>query len=114
MTTREMMEMVIAGGKITEEMQSKAKEIIEGLDRRNAHRKEMPSKKSKENEPIKAEIVKFLDGKEFTVASEIAKSLELTPQKISALCRQLVENGTLAVSDIKVKGKGTQKGYKVA
>jgi len=114
MTTREMMEMVIAGGEITEEMQSKAKEIIEGLDRRNAHRKEMPSKKSKENEPIKANIIDFLNGKDFTVASEIAKGLKLTTQKVSALCRQLVENGMLTVTDVKVKGKGTQKGYKVA
>jgi hypothetical protein len=112
MTKREFMEKVIAMG--NDELKEFAESEIAKLDARNAHRKEMPSKKSKENEPIKANIVDFLNGKDFTVASEIAKGLELTTQKVSALCRQLVENGTLTVSDVKVKGKGTQKGYKVA
>ena len=112
MTKREFMEKVIAMG--NDELKEFAESEIAKLDTRNAHRKEMPSKKSKENEPIKANIVDFLNGKDFTVASEIAKGLELTTQKVSALCRQLVENGILAVTDVKVKGKGTQKGYKVA
>lgn len=112
MTKREFMEKVIAMG--NDELKEFAESEIAKLDARNAHRKEMPSKKSKENEPIKANIIDFLNGKDFTVASEIAKGLELTTQKVSALCRQLVENGILAVTDVKVKGKGTQKGYKVA
>lgn len=112
MTKREFMEKVIAMG--NDELKEFAESEIAKLDARNAHRKEMPSKKSKENEPIKANIVDFLNGKDFTVASEIANGLELTTQKVSALCRQLVENGVLAVTDVKVKGKGTQKGYKVA
>ena len=112
MTKREFMEKVIAMG--NDELKEFAESEIAKLDARNAHRKEMPSKKSKENEPIKANIVDFLNEKDFTVASEIAKGLELTTQKVSALCRQLVENGILVVTDVKVKGKGTQKGYKVA
>ena len=114
MTTREMMEMIINGNEITEEMQTKAHEIIEGLDRRNAKRANTPSKKAKENEPIKANIANFLEGKDFTIASVIAEGLELTTQKVSALCRQMVADGTLTVTDVKVKGKGSQKGYKVA
>ena len=114
MTQRELMEKVIAGGEITEKMQEKAQEIVKSLDARNAKRKNRPSKKAQENEPIKADIADFLKNKDFTIASEIAKGLELTTQKVSALCRQMVENGVLAVTDIKVKGKGNQKGYKVA
>lgn len=112
MTKREFMEKVIAMG--NDELKEFAESEIAKLDARNARRKEMPSKKSKENEPIKANIIDFLGGKDFTVASEIAKGLKLTTQKVSALCRQLVENGMLTVTDVKVKGKGTQKGYKVA
>lgn len=113
MTNREFFENVM-NGIINDEMMEHATNAIAKLDARNARRKEMPSKKSKENEPIKANIIDFLNGKDFTVASEIAKGLELTTQKVSALCRQLVENGMLTVTDVKVKGKGTQKGYKVA
>ena len=112
MTQREFMEKVIALG--NDELTAYATSAIEKLDARNAKRANTPSKKSKENEPIKANIVDFLTGKDFTIASEIAKGLKISTQKVSALCRQMVENGTLAVTDVKVKGKGSQKGYKVA
>lgn len=113
MTNREFFENIINGTVGTEEIEH-AKAEIEKLNARNAKRANTPSKKSVENEPIKANIADFLNGKDFTVASEIAKGLELSTQKVSALCRQMVENGTLTVTEIKVKGKGTQKGYKVA
>ena len=48
------------------------------------------------------------------IASEIAVALEISTQKTSALCRQLVENGTLNAEDVKVKGKGKVKGYTLA
>lgn len=113
MTNREFFENVI-NGTITEEMVEHATNAIAKLDERNAKRANQPSKKAIENEPIKANIVDFLNGKDFTVASEIGKGLELTTQKVSALCRQMVADGTLTVTDVKIKGKGTQKGYKVA
>ena len=112
MTQREFMEKVITLG--NDELTAYATSAIEKLDARNAKRANTPSKRAKENEPIKANIIDFLKEKDFTVASEIAKSLELTTQKVSALCRQLVNDGMLAVTDVKVKGKGNQKGYKVA
>lgn len=113
MTQREFFENIINGTIGTEEIEH-AKAEIEKLNVRNAKRAERPSKKAVENEPIKANIVDFLSGKDFTVASEIATGLELKVQKVSALCRQLVTDGVLVATDIKVKGKGNQKGYKVA
>ena len=113
MTNREFFENVM-NGIINDEMMDHATNAIAKLDERNAKRASQPSKKAIENEPIKANIVDFLNGKDFTVASEIGKSLKLTTQKVSALCRQMVGEGTLTVTDVKVKGKGTQKGYKVA
>ena len=84
------------------------------MDARNAKRATTPSKKAKENEPIKEEIVKFLTEKEEpTVSSVIATYMSISTQKASALCRQLVNDGRLAVEDVKVKGKGTQKAYSV-
>ena len=87
---------------------------IATLDNTNAKRKDKPSKTAIANEPIKKAIAEFLNGKEFTVASEIGKGCEITTNKASALCRQMVEASVLVVTDVKVKGKGVQKAYKLA
>lgn len=113
MTRREMFEAIVAGN-VTEEVVAKAVEEIEKMNARNAKRANTPSKKAIANEPIKANIAEFLAEREPTVASEIASGLELTVQKVSALCRQMVADGVLNVSEVKVKGKGTQKAYTVA
>ena len=110
MTRREFLEMVVANVE-NEEMVNFAKGEIEKMNARNANRTKTPSKRAIENEPIKEKIVEFLTGKEPTVASEIANGLELTVQKVSALCRQLVANEKLIAIEVKVKGKGKQKAY---
>lgn len=105
MTNREFFNAVISN-EITEEVIAHATSSLEKLDARNAARKEKPSKKSLENEPIKARISEVLTDEPKT-ASEIASELELSVQKVSALLRQM----DVTVVDVKVKGKGTQKGY---
>ena len=91
-----------------DELKAFATEAIAKLDARNAKRSSKPSKKSLENAPIKDSIAEFLaDGSH--LASEIAKGLDLSVSKVSALCRQMVGDGVLTVEDVKVKGKGTQK-----
>ena len=47
------------------------------------------------------------------VASTIATTLGISTQKVSALAKQLVESGKVVAEDVKVKGKGAVKGYKV-
>ena len=113
MTKREFYEAVITG-EISAEVVAKAHEEIEKMDARNVKRANTPSKKAVENEPIKAKIAEFLADREPTVASAIAGELEFSVQKVSALCRQMVENGTLVSEEVKVKGKGTQKAYSLA
>ena len=108
MTKREFMEMVIATSE-SAEMKEFAQKEIETLDRRNAKRAERPSKTAIANEPIKAEIAKVLTTEPMT-ASTIAKLVEISTQKASALLRQM----DVKVTDVKVKGKGTQKGYFIA
>lgn len=105
MTNREFFNAVISN-EITEEVIAHATSSLEKLDARNAARKDKPSKKSLENEPIKARISEVLTDEPKT-ASEIASELELSVQKVSALLRQM----DVTVIDVKVKGKGTQKGY---
>ena len=112
MTNREFFTAIV-NSEVSDELKAFATEAIEKLDARNAKRASKPSKKSLENEPIKASIKDFLESGSH-LASEIASSLEISVNKASALCRQMVTDGVLKVEDVKVKGKGTQKSYSLA
>ena len=105
MTKREMFEAIV-NGNVTEEVVAMAQNELVKMDERNAKRKNTPSKTAIANEPIKAEIAKILTD-EPMLASEIAQKVEISTQKASALLRQM----DVKVTDVKVKGKGTQKGY---
>ena len=114
MTKREFLNAVIANVEVAE-IAEFAKAEIEKMDARNAKRANTPSKTAIANEPIKEAIAQFLDGKDAPMtAKEIGENVEISTQKASALCRQMVDEGRLTVTDVKVKGKGTQKGYSVA
>lgn len=114
MTQREFFAGIVEGTVVTAEQATFAVEAIAKLDKRNEKRAATPSKTAIANEPIKAKIVEFLEGRELTPANIIAEGVEITTQKASALCRQLVEAGTLVVADIKVAKKGKVKGYALA
>lgn len=108
MTNREFFEKVIA--EVTnEELVEKAKVELAKLDARNARRASTPSKKAKENEPIKKAIRDVLSAEPMT-ASEIASKVGISTQKASALLRQI---DGLTVTEVKIKGKGKVKGYSI-
>lgn len=110
MTNREAYNAVI-NGNITDEVVSHFTAELEKLDKRNAQRSSKPSKTQLENEPIKARLLEILAVKPMT-ASEIHEvDADLSTQKISSLCRQLVDAGKLAVEDVKIPKKGKQKQY---
>lgn len=110
MTNREFYEFVIAGEN-TEEMRKHANKQIEKMNARNAKRSSQPSKRSQENEPIKAQIVETIgDG---GTAKTIGERVGITTQKASALCGQLVKNGIFTATDEKVD-KRKVKVYRLA
>lgn len=112
MTNREAYNAVI-NGNITDEVVSHFAAELEKLDARNKARSSKPSKTQLENEPIKAHLLEILAVKPMT-ASEIHEvDATLSTQKISSLCRQLVEAGKLAVEDVKIPKKGKQKQYSI-
>lgn len=116
MTNRDFMKAIINLENVPAELKEFAENEIVKLDARNAKRAEKPSKTALANEPIKAEILKVLGelGKMVT-ASELAGIMtDYKVQKLSALLGQLVKEEKLVVADVKVKGKGTQKGYSLA
>ena len=95
------------------ELKEFAKAEIVKLDKRNASRSSKPTKTQIENEPIKEKILEVLSTGERMVASAIAERLEISTQKASALCRQLVESKKLKVEDVKIPKKGKQKAYMI-
>lgn len=118
MTKREFLNEVIAVIDGTSEvdvleLKDFAKAEIVKLDERNASRSSKPTKAQIENEPIKEKILEVLSTGEKMVASAIAERLEISTQKASALCRQLVESKQLKVEDVKIPKKGKQKAYMI-
>lgn len=114
MTEREFLTKVLAIEGISKELSDYATEGIAKLDARNDKRKNTQTKTQKENEGVMTAIVDHLTANGADVASAIATAVGVSTQKASALCGLLVKNGTLTVTDIKVKGKGTVKQYAVA
>lgn len=115
MTLREFYEAIIAKEEITDEMVAIAIKKLEQMDRKNEyarnHKKSGNSKKAKENAEVKAKIEELMaDGQE-RKAKEIAEALDLTQQKVSALARQMVEDGVLVADETRVKGGRLVKVY---
>jgi hypothetical protein len=106
MTNRDFYNAVIDAN-INEEMTQFATDAIAKLDARNAKRASKPSKTQIANEPIVKAIASVLTD-EPMLASKIAELCEISTQKASALVKK-VEG--VQSTDVKVKGKGTQKGY---
>lgn len=115
MTLREFYEAIIDKEEITDEMVAIAVRRIELLDKKNEyarnHKKSGNSKKAKENAEFKTKIAELMaDGKQ-RKAKEIAEALDLTQQKVSALARQMVEDGVLVSEEERVKGGRLVKVY---
>jgi predicted transcriptional regulator len=110
MTMRDFLTAVVED-KLNDEMLDYAREAIKKLDARNEKRRNTESKTAKANAPIKAEILAYVEGSHPAIASEIAKALNITTQKASALCRQLVDEGTLVSGETKIPKKGKVKAY---
>ena len=64
-----------------------------------------------ENEKLCAIILKSIKPNTVYLARDIAKALNVSTQKASALCKILVGFNKVSVADYKVKGKGVFKGY---
>ena len=109
MTQRDFYTAVI-NANLSEDMSTFASEAIAKLDARNAKRASTKSKTQIANEPIVEAISKVLTD-EPMLASKIAELCEISTQKASALVKKV--DGVQSV-DVKVKGKGTQKGYFLA
>ena len=113
MTYRELYTNVV-NGNITEETVEMAKVALAKLDERNAKRASTPSKTAIANEPIKASIVEWLATNGAHVAKDISVALGISTAKASSLCGQLVKDGILTATEIKVPKTGKRLSYALA
>lgn len=112
MTNRDFYSAII-NGTINDEVVAKATEELNKLDARNDKRRNTLSKEQLANEELKKTMVTIIDSGKLT-ASEIAKEMGISTQKVSALAKQLVDNGTLVKEEVAVKGKGKVLAYSLA
>lgn len=118
MTQREFYETIVAGT-MNDEMQEFAKEAIAKLDATNEARRKSAEKKRAEKEaekaPIRAALMAVMSAEAKTATMLIEEAgLEIKPQSVPSLLKPLVEEGAVVKTDVKVTGKGTQRGYVLA
>lgn len=112
MTKREFYTAIMKG-EIDEQVKLFATEELEKMDAVNEKRRNTLSKKAQENQPLLDKITNEILTEEPKTATDVAAILEVSVQKASGLLRRLVEDGKAAKADVKIKGKGTQKGYTI-
>lgn len=114
MTMREYLN-AVASAHINDEIDAKTADLLTALDRKNAQRSSKPSKTAIANEPIKASILEHLQGAEEPMtAAMVGTACGITPNKASALLVQLEKSERVTSCEVKVKGKGKVKGYRLA
>ena len=119
MTQREFLEN-IANGTMNDEMVTFATERLIAMDCVNEKRRETNSAKRAEKEAEKAPIREAIMGvlsytEPKTATTLIAEAgVEIKPQAIPSLLKAEVEDGRVLKVDVKVKGKGAQRGYQLA
>lgn len=107
MTRRQRLEAVI-NGEITEELIESCKEELKKLDAEKA-----PTPNQVENERIGEVILEILsDGAHLQIEAIMAElQVEMSRQKVSAICTNLIREGRLKSEDVSVSGKGKRKAY---
>lgn len=110
MTKREFLNAVIALNANAELTSFAEAEIIK-MDSSNAKRKEKTNEKRAGNIELATKIVAEFLGEEPKTASDIAEAYGISTQKASALMRTPEIAESITKIDVKVKGKGTVKGY---
>lgn len=110
MTRRDFFTAIMNTETLSDEIRTFARESLEKIDETNAKRAAKPSKAAVENAPLIAQIVEMLN-EEPQTASDLATPMGVKVQKASALLRIAVKEGKAIAHDVKIKGKGTCKGY---
>lgn len=86
-----------------------ADDEITKMNLRNEKRKSKITEAQKENAILKDKILEYVQAETQYLASDVAKDFGFSPQKASALLRQLVQEGALRVDNVRIDSKGLIK-----
>ena len=116
MTNREFFQSVANLDSIPSELVEFANEAIAKLDHTNENRKAANAKKAAEKQaekaPIREALLAVIGSEPMTATALIeAAGLDIKPASVPSLLRPFVESGEVVKVDVKVTGKGTQRGY---
>lgn len=118
MTTKEMLNIIISGGEITEEVKAKATEMLAAQEKKNGKRAEASAENRSANAALAAEIVALMtDGQTLSAAEILPLIAETHPDinkaKIAAVMAVGAEDGLVTINpEYKEGGKGRKKnGY---
>lgn len=111
MTYRDFLSAVLSMSTLSDDARAYAEGEVATLDARNAKRRNTLTKEQVANADLSARILAYVGENPNAVASTIAAQFGVTTQKVSALCGLMVKGGQMTVCDVKVKGKGSVKGY---
>lgn len=113
MTRRERLEAVISGN-ITEELIEECKLELEKLNAQGARvlEKSKETERYKENKEYEEKVYNFLNETPTQIGDILAGvAPEMSRQRMTAICTNLVKERRIGVIDVKVKGKGTRRAY---
>ena len=113
MTMREYYNAVKALPNLPTELANATNELLDKMDARNKAKNAKPTKVQVENEPIAKAIVEALANGEM-LGVDLAKSLDLSTPKLNGVAGNLVKEGVLVKTKVKVKGKGEMTAYSLA
>lgn len=111
MTTIELLNAIINGNEITDEMRAKATEIKEKAQAKASSKSaKEKQKKAEENAPLLAKVREYLATTKAAGASEVGTAIGVSTPKATALLKVLVANEEVTSVDGKV-GKNKCKVY---
>ena len=114
MTKREFLIAIKNAETLEAELREFAAEELEKMDEALEKRKAKRSAKALADDPLIKQIKENLLSDKPLLASTAGEYLGISVQKASALLRGMVADGIADVRDVKVLGKGIQKGYTLA
>ena len=102
----------------TAELIAAFEDALARMDATNEKRKAASAlkaaEKQAEKEPIREALIAVMGGEDAPMTASMlieAAELDIKPASIPSLMRPLVEAGRVAKVDMKIPGKGTQRGY---
>ena len=123
MTNREIYKNVLAmidgeGEVNVLELRAAAQDALAKLDATNEKRKAASAlkaaEKQAEKDPIREQLFAVMGDEDAPMTASMlieAAGLDIKPASVPSLMRPLVEAGRVAKVDVKIPGKGTQRGY---